>query len=382
MGKNRIPKTRAKRIRRRLRRDELRQPIRVTGEVNFSGDPSLTLISEYLHSVNTLVLNNCINLKSLPKNLRVDNLQLNNCKALKRLPEHLNAKTLYARESGLRGMASTVRITDMLDLGGCRHLVQLAPNLTIERINLAGCTSLVELPKRLRFSWLNMTGCTSFTTWGEDTEVIDSKNNDQYSQWNRRNNPRSLILSGCVRLTHLPDWVESLNYLDVSNCVNLQALPRTLRYIRELEIGDSGLRGCPPNLNYERLWWHGVEIDDRIAWTPEKIKIQDIWDEFNLEKRRVMIDRMGYDRFFRDANAELLDIDEDTGGERQLLRVELPATNQWRREEPVVCLAVSCPSTDRRYLLRVPPHITNCHAGAAWLAGFDDPKLYAPIKET
>jgi len=386
MGKKRIPKTRAKRIRRRLRRDELRQPIRVTGEINFSGDPSVTLISEYLHSADKLILDRCVNLNSLPKHLNVGSLHLDHCRSLKRLPEKLRVKSLFARQSGLRGMPNSVTISDTLDLSGCRHLVQLAANMTVERLHLVGCTSLVELSKRLRFSWLDMTGCTSFTDWGQGTEVIDSKNKENWSHWSRFNRainiPRTLILNGCSRLTYLPDSIRSLNYLDVRNCVNLLTLPDTLCYVHDLEIGDSGLRSRPPNLNYERIWWHGVEIDERMAWTPEKLMINDVWDEPNLEKRRVMIDRMGYGRFFREANAELLDIDEDAGGERQLLRVQLPETDQWRREEPIVCLAVACPSTDRRYLLRVPPNIQSCHAGAAWLAGFDDPKLYDPIIET
>ncbi|MEO0565081.1 MAG: hypothetical protein AAF125_23440, partial [Chloroflexota bacterium] len=79
--------------------------------------------------------------------------------------------------------------------------------------------------------------------------------------------------------------------------------------------------------------------------------------------------------------ADLLDIDEDAGGERQLLYVELPEANRWTREEPIVCLNVRCPSTGHQYMLRVPPHIRECHTAAAWLAGFDDPSRYKPLVE-
>lgn len=33
-----------------------------------------------------------------------------------------------------------------------------------------------------------------------------------------------------------------------------------------------------------------------------------------------------------------------------------------------------CPSTGRRFLLGVPNQVGSCHAAAAWLAGFDDPR--------
>lgn len=47
-----------------------------------------------------------------------------------------------------------------------------------------------------------------------------------------------------------------------------------------------------------------------------------------------------------------------------------------------VCVSVQCPSTGRRYLIRVPPNTRTCHQAAAWIAGFDDPRKYNPIIET
>ena len=89
-----------------------------------------------------------------------------------------------------------------------------------------------------------------------------------------------------------------------------------------------------------------------------------------------MIERMGYTRFAREANAKVLDEDRDAGGKRQLLRIEL------QEDEPLVCLSCSCPSTARQYFLRVPPAMTSCHEAAAWIAGFDDASLYRPLVET
>ena len=61
---------------------------------------------------------------------------------------------------------------------------------------------------------------------------------------------------------------------------------------------------------------------------------------------------------------------------RQLLRLKLEG------DEDLVCVAVICPSTGRRYLLRVPPTMRTCRQSVAWTAGFSDPKLYKPRVET
>ena len=77
-----------------------------------------------------------------------------------------------------------------------------------------------------------------------------------------------------------------------------------------------------------------------------------------------------------EAGATVMDRDRDAGGERQLLRVKLEG------DEDLVCVSVSCPSTERRYLLRVPPTMRTCRQAVAWTAGFDDPELYRPLVET
>jgi hypothetical protein len=98
--------------------------------------------------------------------------------------------------------------------------------------------------------------------------------------------------------------------------------------------------------------------------------------ERNAELRRVMLERMGYEAFLADAEAEVLDQDRDPGGDRRLLRVTLTG------DEDLVCVSVICPSTGRQYLIRVPPAITTCRAAVAWIAGFDNPDDYRPLVET
>lgn len=85
--------------------------------------------------------------------------------------------------------------------------------------------------------------------------------------------------------------------------------------------------------------------------------------------------------------AHVVDADRGPGGERKLVEVHLPAPEWMRRQArggtlPARFLSCSCPSTGRRYLLRVPATVASCHAAAAWLAGFEDPSQYRPIQET
>src|SRR5262249_23588977 len=120
----------------------------------------------------------------------------------------------------------------------------------------------------------------------------------------------------------------------------------------------------------------GVLINEQIAFSPSSLTSQEVLTEQNVERRRVMLERLGYERFLAGAQYEVRDQDRDPGGTRQLLHVPLES------DEPFVWLDVQWPSTGRRYLLRVPPSMRSCHQAAAWIAGFDDPTLYQPLIET
>ena len=112
------------------------------------------------------------------------------------------------------------------------------------------------------------------------------------------------------------------------------------------------------------------------SFQPETITVDEILAERNVERRRALLNLMGYDAFLSRADAEVLHRDEDPGGERRLLRVRQP------NDEDLVCLAVYCPSTARQYILRVPPSTRTCRQAAAWIAGFDHADDFRPIAET
>jgi hypothetical protein len=162
----------------------------------------------------------------------------------------------------------------------------------------------------------------------------------------------------------------------VSGCAELAELPEGLRISSWLDLAGTAITSLPTASRGVQLRWRSVRIDERIAFHPESITAQEVLAEPNAELRRVLLERMGYDAFIVAAAAAELDRDQDPGGLRRLLRVDLD------RDEPLVVLSVSCPSTGRAYLLRVPPTMLTCHQAAAWIAGFDNPDDYAPLAET
>jgi hypothetical protein len=163
--------------------------------------------------------------------------------------------------------------------------------------------------------------------------------------------------------------------LDLRDCTALTSLPRQLEVTSWIDVGGSGITRLPRALDGVPLRWRGVGVTERIAFHPDTLTVEEILAEPNAEVRRVMLERVGFEWFFEHARAEALDQDRDSGGPRRLLRVPLPG------DEPLVCLSVCCPSTGRRYVLRVPPGMKTCRQAAAWMAGLD-PDDYRPVVET
>ena len=149
-----------------------------------------------------------------------------------------------------------------------------------------------------------------------------------------------------------------------------------LRVASEIEIANTKIHRLPASLSEVRLRWRGVPIDHRIAFQPRNIRVDEILAESNSALRHVLLERFGLERFFSEANAQVIDTDRDAGGERKLLRVPIAG------DEDLVCVLVHCPSTGRRYILRVPPTMKTCREAIAWTAGFDNPDLYRPLVET
>jgi hypothetical protein len=168
-----------------------------------------------------------------------------------------------------------------------------------------------------------------------------------------------------------------VNAVDISGCGSLTTLPNETTLL-ELELADSGLHELPASLRQRnvKLLWRGMEITYHIAFEPQKFTADEILKINNLELRRFMLDRMGYEAFVDQLRPTAIWTDQDRGGQRRLLRVDM------RQDEPLLMLEVRCPSTGRGYLLRVPPTMQTCGQAAAWIAGFNSANEYDPIEET
>jgi hypothetical protein len=95
----------------------------------------------------------------------------------------------------------------------------------------------------------------------------------------------------------------------------------------------------------------------------------------NVELRRRMIERLGYETFVEQVGGLVRDRDRDAGGDRQLIYIP------FEDDEPLMLLKVVCPSTGHLHVLRVPPHMRSCRQATAWIAGFENPDDYHPIIE-
>lgn len=334
------------------------EDLHVTGNLDLSNE-KIRWLPDGLE-VDNLDVSGCTELRELPAGLKVKRLTLNGCTSLLKLPATLSCYELEMRNLPVRTLPKDLRVEYRLDLEGCSQLERLPEGFKVGTLILRDCVSLTALPEDLEVYFLDISGCTNLAKWPKAAKL----------QFGR------LVARDCISLTYLPDWLNSLSQLDLRGCVSFAELPAGLRVGSWLDLGGTQVKSLPQSLVGVQLNWRGITVDERVAFQPETITSQEVLAERNAEKRRVLLERMGYERFMEEAQAELLDQDRDPGGKRQLLRVPLP------NDEPLVCVAVRCPSTARQYVLRVPPTVSTCHQAAAWLAGFDDTADYHPVMET
>jgi hypothetical protein len=301
----------------------------------------ITALPVDLHITDTLLLDTCKELEALPARLLTGQLTVQNCPTIK----VLSAESLSARR---------------LRVSNCPQLEALSPMLTTPVLIVADCPALKGLPETLFVDrQLDIAGWEALTAWPRMGVAFMGK----------------LDMPGCTGLRSLPSWLSEIYSLDIRDCANLREFPKHLR-VRQMELAGSGLQGLPRKCRKTELTWRGVPISHKAAFHPEMLRAKEILREQNVEIRRVLLERIGFERFIADAQAATIDRDIGAGGARRLLRGP-----RVRGEHPVY-LVVLDPSTGRQYLLRVPPHMRTCHQAAAWVAGFDNPDDYHPIVET
>ncbi|GHC03751.1 DUF6745 domain-containing protein [Cerasicoccus arenae] len=281
-------------------------------------------------------------------------------KSFKQLPSNLECYDLDISESSIESLPSGLNVRNRIIANNCKLLTELPIGITAGSIELRNCGMLTELPEGINTWFLDLSDCPSFTNWPEYGSLRNGH----------------LSLRNCIGLTRLPTWIERLSQLNVSGCINLPSIPEGLQVSSWVDVGGSSLMQLPQSMANVPIRWRGVPVDRRIAFEPQSLSAQEALQEDNAEVRRVIIERMGYLEFAKEAGAKVLDQDSDPGGQRQLLKIDL------QEDEPLVGLSCYCPSTRRQYLLRVPPKTKSCHEAAAWIAGYDNPKDYHPNIES
>ena len=276
------------------------------------------------------------------------------------LPEGLRCFSLSLAGRAIQQLPPGLSVEYRLDLSNCGQLTELPEGLKVSTLVLTNCVALAALPAGLETNFLQLDGCTSLEKWPDDAQVTCG--------WVRARDCRSL--------PHLPKRLGPLASLDLRGCRRLESVSAGVEVRSWIDIGDTRINSLPESLKKVGLRWRGVPVTARIAFFPETFSGEEILGEPNAEVRRVMMERVGFERFLGEVKPEVLHADRDRGGERRLLRIQLA------NDEPIVLVSLHCPSTGRHYLVRVPPDKRTCHEAVAWTAGFDNPDEYQPLEET
>lgn len=276
------------------------------------------------------------------------------------LPAGLQCYSLSLAGQPLTSLPPGLQVEFKLDLSDCTQLVELPQNLTVSTLVLRNCFRLISLPEGLKVNFLLLDGCASLREWPASAQVNHG--------WARAR--------GCSALEKLPERLGPLASLDLRGCRRIASIPSEVAVRSWVDLGGTQINSLPEPLRKVGLRWRGVPVTAQIAFFPETLTGAEILAEPNAELRRVMIERVGFEKFLSEVKAQVIDTDHDQGGERKLLRVRL------NNDEPIVVVSVHCPSTRRQYLVRVPPDTRTCHQAVAWTAGFDNPDDYAPMQET
>ena len=105
---------------------------------------------------------------------------------------------------------------------------------------------------------------------------------------------------------------------------------------------------------------HGVTVDEQVIMRPETQTVDQIGNESNEEVRRVRIERYGWERYLRESNAQVA---STRFNERDRQPESLYVMKNGMKR-----LAVSDPSTGRRYCLGVPGEVETCEQAQSWMS--------------
>jgi hypothetical protein len=152
-----------------------------------------------------------------------------------------------------------------------------------------------------------------------------------------------------------------------------------------LHCEDGPALGYPDKFS---IWaWHGVRVPRHVIEAPDTITAQQIQAEENAEIRRVMVERMGWDRFVAESKTKVIHTDQlrtrfpklpitalvDNDNPVSLEYVDGVETAELLQSDfladfedrPLKFVRLTCPSTGRIYTQRVAHEETRVYAAVA-----------------
>ena len=265
-------------------------------------------------------------------------------------------------------------VNGSLNLSGSAWLLTLPDWLRCTALIVDDCPNLSVLPSDLHAEKLSARRCPNIRELDGRISIRETINltGSGVKRIHADLHANRLQVAQCRELTEIRGMI-SVAHLDMRGCVALTDLDAGLHVTQTIDVADSGLKGLPGHIR-AGLRWNNVPVDARVAFNPETLSGREIMQVRNVQRRRVLLDRIGIEKFLADVGGLVLDRDQDAGGERTLIRVPFDD------DEDLVAVLVKCPSTGGSYALRVPPHLRSCREAVAWTAGLNVNE-YRPIQE-
>ena len=184
------------------------------------------------------------------------------------------------------------------------------------------------------------------------------------------------------KLTHLPPEIGQLQnlqslYLQDNKLTHLPPEIGQLKNLQSLDIRGNSIQDFSPLSNHPnpnlRLYVaatiRGLVSLSRQYWThSNQWKAEWLLTEPNASIRRMLLDRIGYDRICQ----ELQSIELDSWREYTLLKIAAEVD-----VEPIHLLKMTCPSTAHIHVLRVPPDLNSARDAIRWTNWDVDPEAFA-----
>lgn len=145
--------------------------------------------------------------------------------------------------------------------------------------------------------------------------------------------------------------------------------PVKLSFDREVRLHAQGEPAVQFADGYSLYSYHGVTIPEKYGkLPPEQWRSQWLLEEWNAERRRVLMQGIGYTRICQELQATEL----DSWADYSLLKIR-----QHVDVEPIHLLKMTCPSTGFIHVSRVPPDIHSARQAIRWVNWGIDPEEFA-----